>query len=315
MPKNKFSLLEKFHRFFFSNFLKQNENGNRNENSILMNSFFSIPYFKHPSNFELALDDEEFINKMMTGVPSYPILNQLRSEFSFEELRKFCEEEKETEEMEQSGNPIIDLTINPELNEKMKKCVDEISRFFFKRPFLTTYNNLVYFISEVTFSVSINEILEFYKNREPIKDLTQPLFISNLQTILKNKKEDDYIPLQSNDEMEVIDLGYGKTVNIIPSTHKIEHPKFIPEVCNLVPLTFQMYEFGQYLPSIFLHIGSTLKTYKQLELWQSAVGISIKDILLLKQVSKLKIKNKLLNFSFFFFIGFYSSFLCLYQRN
>jgi hypothetical protein len=58
----------------------------------------------------------------------------------------------------------------------------------------------------------------------------------------------------------------------------------IPEFSDLIGLTYEMYSFGMYLPSIFSHIYHMISAIRAMDAFQESIGFTISDKNILKQV-------------------------------
>lgn len=287
-----FELLKEFHQFFFEKVLKHTDTVKDGSTSLL-ECFHVLPHFSLRDEGGLfqksgsILQDEEVLKDFMHGRPVTPLLKELCQGYSFEDLRRY-------ESTGEYSLPPVVLTNDGVVTiPSSPQCViDYMGRSLFGRSCMTTYNKMTYFISSISFTETVSNLSRFYTNRPQISDHFQPIFGCNMKTVKSAMKpaqktdsrdpEDKYeedvddivVVLSSSSERNTTTTSPKKASKKNPVQKDQHGPLLIPEFCNILPFSMQMYELGTHLLPYFSYIASIVGFFERLETWERDMGMS-----------------------------------------
>lgn len=109
-----------------------------------------------------------------------------------------------------------------------------------------------------------------------VTTLDQPLLECNLRRIYAGEKR-----ISTVDEAEK--EAEAEEEEELTSTYSMLF--LLPELCNVIGLTFEMYNFGLFIADVCKHVHATMRCVREMDQWQkSYASFQIRDIRLLKQV-------------------------------
>lgn len=264
LTRSEVQRVKSIHTFFLAKFLKQQKKWNYTSVPDSEIPFvLCLPRFKSNERNLDVLDQIQIFEEMQRPKPVSPLLQQIlaRHNTDYQQVR--------------------DAILSNDANETAKSVMQEIQQAVFKRCVKTRHNNLCYFATEADFTqsplsntqiqkkqehttnsnVEFERYVEYYHSKGiEILDLTQPLLVIDFRKIAG---ELDEIPDQGN--------TYNKLY-------------LVPEHCDILQLTFDMYIYGLFLGNIFQHMEETAQYMRNLDQWQNDIGYSVDNKLLLKQV-------------------------------
>lgn len=253
------------HCFFLSKFLKQQTKWNYASTVDSEIPFvLSLPRFKCKQRNLGVLEHMKILEDLMQPNPVVPLLQQIM------------------EKHNTNNQQVREGLLKESTREEAKRVTQEIEKEIFKRCIKTRYNQLCYFATDADFTqsplsntqkqkkqenpenenVEYETYLEYYQSKgNQITDTTQPLLVIDYKKIS------------------------GELDEISDPNNKLY---LIPEHCDIIRFSFEMYDYGMFLIHIFDHMQETYQYMNSLVQWSNSIGYHIDNKLLLKQVTQKK---------------------------